>query len=85
MTWRDFVSKVVQIIDKELDLLKRLNKWNTDIEFDVRDALKQGSVSRRVYDRIVLGLCGPKIQDVSDMIRILEDLRDYILRLPPRR
>jgi hypothetical protein len=85
MTWRDFVSKVVQIIDKELDLLKRLNKWNTDIEFDVRDALKQGSVSRRVHDRIVLGLCGPKIQDVWDMIRILEDLRDYILRLPPRR
>jgi uncharacterized protein YqgV (UPF0045/DUF77 family) len=84
MTWRSFVKKVVEIIDKEVDLLKRLNKWNTDIEFDVEDAFEQGSVDRRVHRRIVLELCGPKVQEIGVMIRILSDLRDYILKLPGR-
>jgi len=84
MTWRDFVRKVVQIIDRELDLLKRLDKWNTDIEFDVEDAFEQGSVDWRVRRRIVLDLCGPKVQDIGVMIKILSDLRNYILGLPGR-
>jgi hypothetical protein len=84
MTWRSFVNKVVDIIDREIGLLKRLDKWNTDIEFDVEDAFEQGSVDRRVHRRIVLDLCGPKIQEIGVMIKILSDLRNYILKLPGR-